>query len=87
LIICIFTLAKKLKEELLRNNSERENQIKKEIVLLTMEEVAEITGWSIGVVKEMFAHDNEFPAIKKGKQNQVLLESLKQYLSVRRVSR
>lgn len=52
-----------------------------------MEEVAEITGWSIGVVKEMFAHDNEFPAIKKGKQNQVLLESLKQYLSVRRISR
>lgn len=49
--------------------------------------VMEITGWSEGVVKEMFAHDKDFPAIKKGKENQVLLEALKEYLSVRRVSR
>lgn len=47
----------------------------------------EVTGWSEGVVKEMFAHDEEFPAIKKGKINKVLLEALKDYLSVRRVSR
>lgn len=52
-----------------------------------MEEVIKITGWCENVVKDIFAHDKDFPAIKKGKKNQVELSAFKKYLSERRVSR
>lgn len=52
-----------------------------------MNEVIKLTGWSENLVKDIFAHDKDFPAIKRGKRNQVELSALKKYLSERRVSR
>lgn len=59
----------------------------KEIILLDIEDVMELTGWSKNVVKNTFAHDEDFPAIKKGKKNQVELEALKKYLGKRRINK
>lgn len=66
---------------------ERKSVIDNAIILLNMKEVMEVTGWSEVIVRRMFANESEFPAIKKGKENQVELEALKKYLSERRVSR
>jgi len=68
------------------NKEERKNIIDNKIILLDMEEVMQITGWCENVVKDTFSHDAEFPAIKKGKKNQVELDALKKYLSVKRVN-
>lgn len=54
-----------------------------EIVLLNIQDVMDITGWSEVTVKKAMAQP-DFPTIKIGKENQVLLESLKNYLSTRR---
>lgn len=58
--------------------------VKNEIILLYKEDVMEITGWGKNTVDEIFAHDIDFPAIKKGKKHQVELSALKKYLSTRR---
>lgn len=58
-------------------------ELKKEITLLTIEDVEEITGWSHATVQKVMSLP-EFPTIKIGKENQVLLESLKEFLAVRR---
>lgn len=58
-------------------------EMKKEITLLTIQDVMDITGWSEGTVKKIMAQP-DFPTIKIGKENQVLLESLKEFLAVRR---
>lgn len=63
---------------------QRNNIIDNTIILLDMNDVMKITGWCENVVKDTFAHDAEFPAIKKGKKNQVELGALKKYLSVKR---
>ena len=39
----------------------------KDIILLDMGEVMEITGWCEKVVRNLFAYDEDFPAIKIGK--------------------
>lgn len=66
---------------------EQKEIVKKEIILLDIEDVMELTGWSKNVVKNTFAHDEDFPAIKKGKKNQVELNSLKRYLGKRRTNK
>jgi len=55
----------------------------KEIVLLTMSDIEKITGWSINTIKKLMKQE-DFPAIKIGKENQVFLEAFKQYLMRRR---
>ena len=57
--------------------------IKKEIRLLTVKDIEEITGYSTVTVMKMMSQP-DFPVIKIGKENQVLLESFKEYMSVRR---
>lgn len=56
---------------------------KSDIVLLNIQDVMDITGWSEGTVKKTMAQP-DFPTIKIGKENQVLLESFKRFLAVRR---
>ena len=75
------------KEEWTRTHEEKIEIAKRKLMILNMDDVIEITGWSKGVVSKLFAHDEDFKAIKIAKPNQILLDSLKDYLSVRRVSR
>ena len=64
--------------------SSQKEFLKSEIILLYKEDVKEITGWGKNVIDDIFAHDQDFPAIKKGKKHQVELSALKKYLSTRR---
>ncbi len=59
------------------------DDLKKEIRLLTVSDLEEITGYSTCTVMKMMSQP-DFPVIKIGKENQVLLESFKEYMSVRR---
>lgn len=63
---------------------EQKEIVKKELIMLDINDVMEVTGWGECVVKKTFAYDKEFPAIKKGKKYQVELNSLKEYLKKRR---
>ena len=63
---------------------EQKNIVEKELILLDINDVKEITGWCDCVVKKTFAYDEAFPAIKKGKKYQVELNSLKTYFQQRR---
>ena len=65
----------------------KEKEIHEKLILLTIEDVAYLTGWSKEVVRKMFAYDEDFPAIKKGKQYQVELGALKMYLNCRRINK
>ena len=65
-------------------NSYQKEAVKNEIILLHKEDVKEITGWGQNTIDDVFAHDMEFPAIRKGKKHQVELGALKKYLSTRR---
>lgn len=65
---------------------EQKEFVKRELILLDIQDVTELTGWSEGVVRRTFAYDNEFPSIKKGKKYQVELNSLKEYLSKKRTN-
>lgn len=56
-----------------------------QIVMLDMGDVMKITGWCEQVVRNIFAKDKDFPAIKKGKKYQVELGAFKEYLSKRRL--
>ena len=58
--------------------------VSKELILLNIDDVVAITGWCKQVVRNTFAYDKEFPAIKKGKEYQVELGAFKDYLSTRR---
>lgn len=60
--------------------------VDKELIMLDKKDIMELTRWSKGVVDKMFAHDKEFPAIKKGKKCLVELSAFKKYLSKRRTS-
>lgn len=53
------------------------------IVLLTIEDIEKITGWSPRTINKVMASP-DFPVLKIGKKNQVLLESFKKYLEPRR---
>lgn len=57
--------------------------IKKEIRLLTIKDIEGLTGWANGTINKLMAQE-DFPVIKIGKENLVLLESFKEYMSVRR---
>ena len=57
-----------------------------EIVLLNVDDIQKITGWSPAVIQKTMSRP-DFPAIKIGKQNQVLLESFKEYLKPGRILR
>lgn len=63
---------------------EQREIVSRELILLNIDEVAEITGWCKQVVRNTFAYDKEFPSIKKGKEYQVELVALKTYLSTKR---
>lgn len=63
------------------------NEMKQELNLLNTEDVCEITGWGICTVQKIMQYDEDFPAIRIGKENQVTFEGLKNYLSQRRTLR
>jgi len=52
----------------------------RELVILNIQDVMELTGWCENVTRDIFAHDKRFPKIKKGKFYQVTLTGLKRYL-------
>ena len=58
-----------------------------ELIMLDIEDVQQLTGWCENVVRNTFAYDKNFPAIKKGKKYQVELYALKDYLSQRRTNK
>ena len=60
--------------------------INNKIILLNIKDVMLITGWSEAVVRKMFANDDDFPAIKKGKKYLVEYSALKNYFSKRRIN-
>lgn len=60
--------------------------VAKELIILDIKDIMELTGWCENVVRRMFAYDKDFPAIKKGKQYQVELNSFKNYLAKRRTN-
>ncbi len=60
--------------------------INNKIILLNIKDVMLITGWSEAVVRKMFANDDDFPAIKKGKEYLVEYSALKNYFSKRRIN-
>lgn len=60
--------------------------VSKELIMLDIKDIMELTGWCENVVRRMFAYDKDFPAIKKGKQYQVELNSFKNYLAKRRIN-
>lgn len=65
---------------------QQEEIINNEFILLSINDVIKLTGWCEATVREMFAHDKEFPAIKKGKTYQVEYSALKNYFLKRRTS-
>lgn len=60
--------------------------IETQIIMLDMRDVMKITGWCEQVVRNIFAYDKNFPAIKKGKKYQVELSAFKEYLRQRRTN-
>lgn len=58
----------------------------KEIVLLDIEEISNLTGWCPSKVRELCAHDKAFPVIKIGKRYQVELSSFKDFLKNKRIN-
>lgn len=63
---------------------EQREIVSRELILLNLDDVVQITGWCKQVVRNTFAYDKDFPAIKKGKEYQVELSALREYLSKRR---
>lgn len=61
--------------------------VSKELILLNINDVVEVTGWCKQVVRNTFADDKDFPAIKKGKEYQVELGAFKEYLNNRRTNK
>lgn len=66
---------------------EQKTIVQKELIMLDMKDVQELTGWCEGVVRNTFAYDEHFPAIKKGKKYQVELGAFKKYLTERRTNK
>lgn len=61
--------------------------VAKELIMLDIKDIMELTGWCENVVRKMFANEKDFPAIKKGKKYQVELNSFKKYLEKRRTNK
>lgn len=60
--------------------------INNEIIFLNIKDVMELTGWCEATVREIFANDKDFPAIKKGKEYQVEYSAFKEFFSKRRTN-
>lgn len=58
-----------------------------EKLLLNIADVAKLTGWSEATVRTVMTEEADFPVIKIGKENQVSLSALKEWLNHRRVRR
>ena len=52
----------------------------KEIVLLDIDEISNLTGWCPSKVRELCTQDINFPVMKIGKSYQVELTTFKEYL-------
>lgn len=65
-------------------NEKQKEIATRELIMLNIEDVMDLTGWCENVVRRLFAYDEDFPAIKKGKKYQVELNSFKEYLKKRR---
>lgn len=65
---------------------EQKEIVSRELILLDIDDVIEITGWCENVVRKTFAYSKDFPAIKKGKKYQVELSAFKEYLNKRRTN-
>jgi len=61
--------------------------VENELILLNIKNLIDITGWSEATVRKMFKHEDDFPAIKKGKEYQVEYSAFKNYLSKRRINK
>lgn len=61
--------------------------IKEMVIMLDKKDIKELTGWGQNTIDKLFAYDKDFPAIKIGKQYQVELSALKQYLQTRRTNK
>lgn len=59
---------------------EQRELAQKEIVLLDIEEISNLTGWCPSKVRELCTQDEKFPVMKVGKSYQVELTSFKKYL-------
>ena len=46
---------------------EQRTIVQNQLIILDMKDVQELTGWCENVVRNTFAYDEHFPAIKKGK--------------------
>ncbi len=66
---------------------EQKEIVNKELILLDMQDVMEITGWSDNVVRRLFAYNEAFPSLKIGKRYQVELGAFKEFLSKRRTNK
>lgn len=66
---------------------EQRTIVQNQLIILDMKDVQELTGWCENVVRNTFAYDEHFPAIKKGKKYQVELGAFKEYLSQRRTNK
>ena len=66
---------------------EQKQIAQKELIMLDMKDVQELTGWCKNVVRNTFAYDEQFPSIKKSKKYQVELGAFKEYLSKRRTNK
>lgn len=62
-------------------------KLKKELGLLNVQEISFITNWSNSTILKLMDEDEELPAIKIGKENQVTFDALKEYLQHRRIKR
>lgn len=61
------------------------DKVENEIVLLTKEDIKKITQWGKSTIDNLFANDENFPAIKIGKTYLVEVSAFKEFLSSRRV--
>lgn len=61
------------------------DKVENEIILLTKEDIKKITQWGKSTIDNLFANDENFPAIKIGKTYLVEVSAFKEFLSSRRV--
>ena len=61
-------------------------EMKRALGLLNVDEVMFVTGWGDTTVRKIM-DDEEFPALKIGKENQVSFQALREYVSTRRIKR
>ena len=68
-------------------NKSQKQIIKEMVIMLDKKDIKELTGWGQNTIDKLFAYDKDFLAIKIGKQYQVELSALKQYLQTRRTNK